>query len=316
VKKREELQDSIGLEDLKREYERSLLAGDKRIKGPRYALNVFSRYLNETALDPLRIDHHAAQDFQSWLSHQSQRYQAGSILGIIGSLSSFYDYLKKRKLILSNPFTLIDRISTPSRLPGNIPDEKDMDELLLFLRRFTRGKNLRDYKTHYKAHVVSELMYSTGMRISEAAGIKTEDVDLIRGTVVVRDLKTKQIRRAFLNEYARDVLQIYMEEMREKVLWLYNGADDSLLFGSTTNLKTWLSQNLEEACKQMEREKVTPHIFRHSFAYHLLKAGCDIRKIQKFLGHERLDTTSIYAKVDTQTLRNVLDRYHPRGGES
>ena len=77
-----------------------------------------------------------------------------------------------------------------------------------------------------------------------------------------------------------------------------------------------MTQNLEEACKQMEREKVTPHIFRHSFAYHLLKSGCDIRKIQKFLGHERLDTTSIYAKVDTQTLRNVLDRYHPRGGES
>jgi len=298
-----------------KEYENYLLAEGKRISGMRYALKVFNRYLDETSLDIFCISYHSAQGFQSWLSAQNEKYSTGTILAIIGSLSAFYSYLSKRKLNATNPFLLIDRVKAPFRIPGNIPDEAEMDALLTHLGRFTRGANLTMFKSSYKAHVVSELMYSTGMRISEIAAIKVCDIDLSLRTVVVHDSKTKKERTAFLNEYSCNVLSIYMNEFREKVLWLHNGGDSSLLFGCRRNLKTWLNRVLADACLQMGREKVTSHIFRHTFAYHLLRAGCDIRKIQKFLGHERLHTTQVYTKVDTEALRNVLDRYHPRSAK-
>lgn len=298
--------------EIAKEYESYLLAEGKRISGMRYAIKIFNRYLDEMDLDIFCINYQSAQNFQSWLSSQNEKYSTGTILAIIGSLSAFYSYLNKRKLNATNPFLLIDRVKAPFLIPGNIPDEAEMNTFLIFLAEFTRGKNLREYKSAYKAHVVSELMYSTGMRISEIAAIKVCDIDLTLRTVVVHDSKTKKERTAFLNEYSCNVLSIYMDEFRERVLWLHNGGDSSLLFGCKRNLKTWLNSVLSEACREMGRDKVTSHIFRHAFAYHLLRAGCDIRKIQKFLGHERLNTTQVYTKVDTEALRNVLDRYHPR----
>ena len=293
-------------------YENYLLASGMRTKGIRHSMSIYRRYLNETGLDIFTLGYRDAQNFQSWLSAQKDRYQASSILSIIGPLSAFYDYTGKRRITGTNPFRLIDRVKAPHRIPGNIPDEAEIDALLTYLGRFTRGGNLREFKSAYKAHVLAELLYSTGMRISEAAAIKVTDVDLACRLVTVHDSKTKKERTAFLNEYSCSVLSIYINEMRDKVLWMHNGADPDLLFGSRVNLKTWLNSVLADTCREMGREKVTSHIFRHAFGYHMLRAGCDIRKIQKFLGHERLNTTQVYTKVDTEKLRNVLDRYHPR----
>ena len=295
-----------------KEYENYLLASGMRTKGIKHSVSVFTRYLDENGLDILSLGYRDAQNFQSWLTSQKGRYSASSILSIIGPLSAFYDYTGKRRITGTNPFSLIDRVKAPHRIPGNIPDEAEMDALLTHLGRFTRGGNLREFKSAYKAHVLTELLYSTGMRISEAAVIKVTDVDLSGGLVAVHDSKTKKERIAFLNEYSCSVLYIYINELRGKVLWMHNGADPDLLFGSRVNLKTWLNSVLSDACREMGRGKVTSHIFRHAFGYHMLRAGCDIRKIQKFLGHERLNTTQVYTKVDTEKLRNVLDRYHPR----
>ena len=297
---------------ISKEYENYLLASGMRTKGIRHSMSIYRRYLNETGLDILTADYRDAQNFQGYLVSQKDRYQTSSILSIIGPLSAFYDYAQKRRITAANPFRLIDRVKAPHRIPGNIPDEKEMDALLTHLGRFTRGGNLREFKSAYKAHVLVELLYATGMRISEAAALKVGDVDLACRLVTVHDSKTKKERRAFLNEYSSHVLSIYINDLREKVLWMHNGADPALLFGSRVNLKTWLNSVLSEVCREMGREKVTSHIFRHAFGYHLLRAGCDIRKIQKFLGHERLNTTQVYTKVDTEALRNVLDRYHPR----
>jgi len=291
-------------------YKSHLLASGKKTKGFRHSFNILTEYLDGS--DFLSLDYREAQNFQSWMTEQEDRYSHASILSIIGPLSAFWDYLKKRRLVLVNPFRLIERIKAPVKLPGNIPDEKEMDELMAYLGEFARGRNLCDYKRNYKAHLLCELLYSTGMRISEAAAIRMEDIDLTGGTVLVHDIKTNSERIAYLNDYVRDILIVYLEEFRERVLWRSEGSN--LLFGASTNLKKWLNGVLEEICIEMGREKVTSHIFRHAFGYHMLKAGCDIRKIQKFLGHRRLSTTGVYTKVDTEALRNILDQYHPRGG--
>lgn len=301
------------MKEIVKEYENYLLTAGKRIKGIRYSVKIFNRYLQESNLELLILSYRDAQGFQSWLQDQNGRYSPASIQSIIGPLTSFYDYMKKKQLISVNPFHLIERIKIPFRIPGNIPDEKEMDTLLTFIAGFTRGKDLREYKRDYKAHVLCELLYSTGIRIGEAAAIGLDDIDLTAGTVLVHDSKTNSERIAFLNDYVKNILLIYVNEMREKILWLHNGADPSLLFGCSANLKIWLNGILKEVCREMGRDKVSSHIFRHAFGYHMLKAGCDIRKIQKFLGHKRLDTTGVYTKVDTEALRNILDQYHPRG---
>jgi len=302
---------SINITELQNQYEAYLLASGKRIRRTRSSLNVFREYLEGQNF--LTINRQEAQEFQTWLiKDQEDRYAINSIPTVMSPLSSFYDYLKKRNLIISNPFRFIDKVSVPHRLPGNIPNEKEMDALLNHLADFTRGKNLRDFKRDYKAHLVCELLYSTGMRIHEAAAIRLDDINLQASTILVRDSKTNSRRTAYLNDYTRQILTTYMEEFREKILWFVNGADEELLFGTTTNLAIWLNDVLAKACKEMGREKITSHMFRHAFGYHMLRAGCDIRKIQKFLGHQQLSTTAIYTKVDTESLRNILDHYHPR----
>lgn len=303
---------SNNIERVQKSYEAYLLASGKRTKGIRHSVNILMEYCS--GFDPLLLSYREAQEFQSWMVNQKTRYTPASIHSVLGPLNSFYGYMKKRGVIPVNPFPLIDRVALPVRIPGNIPDEKEMNTLLKHLSLFTRGKNLREYKRHYKAHVLAELLYSTGMRISEAALITLEDVDLINGTVNVHDRKTGSERIAFLNDHVKSILQIYLDEMREKVLWNTKVTDDSLLFGASGNLKTWFNSVLAEACTEMGREKVTSHIFRHAFGYHMLRSGCDIRQIQKLLGHESLNTTAIYTKVDTEELRNILDRYHPRKG--
>ncbi|MCK5201431.1 MAG: hypothetical protein KAR21_23920, partial [Spirochaetales bacterium] len=154
---------------ISKEYENYLLASGMRTKGIRHSMSIYRRYLNETGLDILTADYRDAQNFQGYLVSQKDRYQTSSILSIIGPLSAFYDYAQKRRITAANPFRLIDRVKSPHRIPGNIPDEAEMDALLIHMARFTRGTNLTEFKSAYKAHVLTELLYSTGMRISEAA---------------------------------------------------------------------------------------------------------------------------------------------------
>ena len=239
------------MKGIAKEYETHLLTVGKRIKGIRYSMKIFNRYLQESNLDLQILSYRDAQGFQSWLQDQNGRYLPASIQSIIGPLSSFYDYIRKKQLISVNPFHLIERIKIPFRIPGNIPDEKEMDSLLNYLSGFTRGVDLKEYKRDYKAHVLCELLYSTGIRISEAAAIRLDDIDLTAGTVLVHDSKTNSERIAFLNDYVKNILLIFVNDMREKVLWLHNGADPSLLFGCSINLKTWLNSQIGRAsCRE------------------------------------------------------------------
>jgi len=230
----------------------------------------------------------------------------------VGSLTTFYDYLRKRKLIPANPFREIRKVKRMKGLPKNILNEAQMSAFLKTLKEFWKGADLTERRKLYKAHVIAEFMYSTGSRINEVMKLTADDIDFLRGTVAVRDSKTGKSRECILGEYAAKVLKIYVEDTREYVLFGKNGGDARLLFGSKTNLKTWLNAFLGAECGKLGLPKVTTHHFRHAVGYHLLRAGCDIRYIQELLGHEKLSTTEVYTKVDKEDLRAVLDRFHPR----
>ncbi|WP_319561396.1 tyrosine-type recombinase/integrase [Marispirochaeta sp.] len=228
---------------------------------------------------------------------------------VLASACAYYAYLYERGEVVSNPFLVVDRLATGTVLPKNIPNEDDLGKLLDRLADFLRpGESLRMSKRRYRSYVVAEFLYGTGMRISEASGVQLCDLDCETRTVKIRDVKTKKERYGVFSEYTAAVVGKWLS-LRELVL---KNPGSPLLFGSSANLRVTVNEDLKTVCRELGQDPVTCHSFRHAYAYHLLKAGCDIRKIQGLLGHAKLSSTQVYAKVDTESLKAVLDRYHPR----
>lgn len=299
------------------DYYRYLILSDKSKDNPKKSLKVFFKYISNQDMNFFNLKIHEAQDFQTHLMTEVNnegkiRYSKGTVTVIIGCLTTFYTYLRRKKLIIANPFLEIKKVKRDKALPRNIFNEERMNSFLKHLKEFWKHGNLKDKKQIYKSHVISELMYSTGARISEIMLLKENDIDFDRGLVKVTDIKTKRERDVILNEYALRLLKIYVEEMRGFVLFGKNNADTTLLFGSSKNLKMWLNMILNRESKKLEYGTFTTHNFRHAVGYHLLRAGCDLRYIQEILGHKVLRSTQVYTKVDKEDLRNIIDKYHPR----
>lgn len=303
-------------ENILNEYLKELALQNRPFVKVKSNLKIFFTYIENASLNFLRLRILNAQDFQMYLTTATDetgniRYSRGSTLNLIGSVTSFYDYLKKKKLITSNPFLEITRIRHGKSLPKNILNEEKMDKFLRHLRHFNQGKDLVARKNLYKAHVIAELMYSTGARINEIESLKPSDIDYIKGLVRIKDTKSGKYRDVILNEYASKVLSIYIS-MREYILFGKNNADMTLLFGSRLNLQVKLNYLLNAESKKLGLGKFTSHHFRHALGYHLLKNGCDIRYIQEILGHRALNTTQVYTRVDKEDLKNIIDEFHPR----
>ena len=282
-----------------------------------YGLKIFFAYLNNLNLNYRFFKIKDAEDFQSYLTIQTRedgraRFTSSTVLNITGAVLSFFEYLKKRNVIFANPFSGVPRPKQNKALPRNILNEENMNTLLLHFKDFMKGEGLYEKKQLYKAHVVGELMYSTGARVNEIAKLKPDDIDFYRGVVLLKDSKTGKSREAILNSFAEKVLSIYIAEMRKYIILERYDTDTSLLFGAKINLKYWINDIIANECEKLGLGKFTSHNFRHAVGFHLLRAGCDIRFIQEILGHQTLHSTQIYTKVEKEDLRNVIDRFHPR----
>jgi site-specific recombinase XerD len=237
-------------------------------------------------------------------------YCSRTVISIIGCVSVFYDYLVKQGATLYNPFKGIERIKSSRSLPRNILDEEKLSELLDSLKEKIRtGKNLDEKRRFYRIHVLAELMYSTGARINEVVKLTEEDLDLMRGVVTLRDDKTGMERTGFLNSYVCELLHLYIDT---KPLITGAASNEELLFNSKARLCRNFNRDIRAVSETLELGNFKSHNLRHSFGSHMLRAGCDIRYIQAFLGHTRLSTTQIYTKIDKLDLRSVLDTFHPR----
>jgi site-specific recombinase XerD len=158
----------------------------------------------------------------------------------------------------------------------------------------------------YKVHVITELLYSTGLRISEAAGLLPLHIDTARRLVQVHNGKGGKNRTAFLTVYAAAVLDLYLEKGR-------GAHGDRRVFGvGSGRLRQQINDTVKAACRRVGIPEISSHGFRHSLGTHLLRAGCDIRHIQAILGHDKLETTQVYTHVDKEDIKLSLDTYHPR----
>jgi site-specific recombinase XerD len=295
-------------------WRRSLVRGGynaKTVKQLRSGLRQLFRYLGEADLRPQEVGYPQAQGYLEWLHRQGRRYADWTLAGYLSAASSFYRYLKAEGLVREDPFGELEGPRLRRTVPRTILKEPQMQRLLEELSHFDEARGTKELRRRYRVHLIAELQYSTGMRIDEVAHLKAEDVDLEAGTIEVRHGKGGRSRRVFLNDYARGVLELYMARMRDLVLEKTSTA--ALLFGAgSQRLMGLMRRELPRVSEALGYGRLRSHDFRHAFAFHLLRSGCDVRSIQELLGHRLLRSTEVYTRVEREDLRAVLDTYHPR----
>ena len=279
-------------------------------------LKSFFSYLEIIGKTIGEIGHKEVQEFQTYISTLKNEdgglhYASLSVATIMSITLRFYNFLRETGRAYKNPFLGVKRIRLERKLPRNIPEEEKMSGILKILREFWKQKNMREKRMYYKSHVMAELMYASGMRIGEVLSLREEDIDYEEKVVHIRHGKGGKERYAYLNEYAAQVLKIYAGAMRKLVT--RNKSSDRL-FGLTdsSTISATFHRVLKAASTEYGIGRFPSHNFRHTLGYHLLKRGCDMRYIQLILGHEDMNTTTIYTKVSKEGLKKELDTYHPR----
>ena len=226
----------------------------------------------------------------------------GRYFTYLTAASSFLDFLSVRSLVYSNPFKEIRFIKSEKTLPPVILKEKQMSMLLLYFAEYWKRTNLKSKIKAYRMHVLTELLYSTGLRITEAANLRISDIDFDSATIRVREGKGGYSRIVVLNDYVRDVLSLYVNEIRDLIQSSWH--DPKLLFGTGwERFGKWANETLREATEELSLPPVTCHGFRHALGFHLLRSGCPLRSIQSILGHKRIKNTEIYTKVEKEDLK-------------
>lgn len=243
---------------------------------------------------------------------EKPRYAPTSIKGIIFTLRHLFRYLYRNELILSNPFDrLMIKINTVSKIRPCI----DEGEIATFLDSIDmKGKlNIRD-------RALFEMMYETGLRVSEVSKLDVTDIALKSGKVFVREGKGRKDRVVPLGRNALEYLKIYIK--RARPLFLKNVGDQEktrALYltqnGGRINVAS-ISHRLKKRFRDLGIEtNVSPHMIRHSFATHMLAHGADIKAVKEILGHSSMETTVIYTHFTHQSLKKLIKMYHPRENE-
>ncbi len=220
----------------------------------------------------------------------------------ISSLKGFYLYLVDNNIIRESPLEEVYSLKTKKTLPKYLSVE-EVDRLL--------NINLKT-PFDYRNKAMLEVMYATGLRVSELVGLCFSNIDFENSLIRVNG-KGKKDRIVPLGEIAQYYLKIYINDYRSKLL---NKNNYDLIF--LNNHGKPISRQgfnfiLNNIRKEVKIDKdITPHTLRHSFATHLLERGADIRSIQEMLGHENISTTNIYTYVVNNVLRENYDTYFPR----
>ncbi len=241
-------------------------------------------------------------EVQARPSRKGTPYALATQIGILNALRFLFSWLTKTGRLLSDPTRHLASPRRPQHLPRALKTG-DVSRLLRSLESDTL-LGLRD-------RALVELLYGSGIRRKEAAGIKLADLDLDGRELLVREGKGRKDRMVPLGKKAKEALAHYLEVARPKLL---RGEDEGSVFIGRRGQPLSGGQITHRVAELGRRIllDLSPHVLRHSCATHLLRGHADIRHIQKLLGHASLSTTERYTKVDLQDLRKVIQRCHPR----
>ena len=240
---------------------------------------------------------------------QVYNYQKTTVARKIASLRTFYKYLYRERKIDSNPAMNLNNPKRPKSLPKFLtPNE--VEQIL--------NNTKIETPAGYRNRTILELLWATGMRISELSGLNFGDLNLEHNEIRVFGKGSKE-RIILVTDRAKSFLERYIETARAlipKGFPVPPQNEDSPVFINNTGfrLQTRTVRNvINEVVEKISLPKhVTPHVFRHSFATHLIENGADLRVVQELLGHASISNTQIYTHVSTQHLKEVYNQAHPR----
>ena len=232
----------------------------------------------------------------------NKRYTSKSISRHISSLKSFFKYLTKNDIIKKNPMLLISNPKLQKKLPNYI-NYNDL-EILFKISDQNDTLGLRNA-------LIMELLYSTGIRVSELVNIKLEHIDFSNNRIMILGKGNKE-RYVLYGNVCKNLLDKYLKESRN--ILNKNNCEYLLLnkFGNKITdraIRMIIDDIVKKSCLKLN---ISPHTLRHTFATHLLNEGADLKIVQELLGHENISTTGIYTHVSNEHLRKVYLEAHPR----
>jgi integrase/recombinase XerC len=277
------------------------------VKNYRNDIGQFLDFLREEGIGSLdEVDRKVLRRYLARL--QEDGYVRASIARRVSELRSFYRYLTREGVLETNPFTVASSPKVPKRLPEYL--ERAEVEALLMAPDISTSQGQRD-------RAIIEVLYASGLRVSELVGLNLSDLDLERGEVKVLGKGGKE-RICLLGEPARRALKQYIREGRRRLMKGDRATDALFLnrFGGRLSVRSVDSIVSKYSRIAGLTKRVTPHILRHTFATHLMDGGADLRVVQELLGHARLATTQIYTHVSKSRAREIYLKSHPRARKS
>lgn len=299
------------MQDLNRLIEKYLLAcqyhkglNQKTIKAYRIDLQQFSGQASE--------QWYSREQITNYLVLLQQKYRVRSVKRKIASVKAFFNYLEYEELLPDNPFLKIRiKLNEPFLLPRTIP----LPTIEQLLGRIYAEANAPQHtklqpKSAIRDAAVIELLFASGMRVSELCSLKRENIDLLDGTIKIFGKGAKERILQIGNESVLSALRNYVvafeDQIQKSGAFFVNRLGKQL---SEQSVRFMIVKYSEAAGIPLH---ITPHMFRHSFATFLLEEDVDIRYIQRLLGHSSIITTQIYTHVTAKKQRDILYSKHPR----
>ena len=276
-------------------------ASDNTLSSYLRDINQFKTWLLGAGLPDLRrVKKDTINEYMLYLSGAGK--SPATITRCTASLKSFYAYMLGRGAVKTNPAKNIAALKVERKCP-EILTSKEV-ELFLEQPKCVDEKGYRD-------HAMLELLYATGIRVSELIGLDVGDVNLAGGFIRCRS-KTRE-RIIPLYRTAIKALRDYITDIRPRII---SGPDEQALFvnmngGRMSRQGFWKIIKYYQEKAEISKD-ITPHTLRHSFAVHLLENGADLRSIQEMLGHADISSTQIYAHIIKKHLKDVYQKAHPR----
>ncbi|HET7522087.1 MAG TPA: tyrosine recombinase XerC [Bacillales bacterium] len=264
----------------------------------------FMNYMGQQAVECFAAVSYA--DVRLYLSELHQKgYARRTVARKLSCLRSLYRFLEREQLVSSNPFAAASLPKANLRLPKFFYKE-EMEQLF----------SAADVSTPLgqRNQAILELLYATGIRVSECCRLMPQNFDFFIGTVLVKG-KGRKERYVPVGGFALEAIEYYIQNGRQVLLSKAKEPSDALFLNyrggrlSERSVRTILNDLMKRAAM---KSRITPHVLRHTFATHLLNEGADLRAVQELLGHEHLSSTQVYTHVTKERLRHVYTKHHPR----
>ncbi|HEY6876717.1 MAG TPA: tyrosine recombinase XerC [Polyangiales bacterium] len=274
-------------------------------------LHALARWLSAHLPDKCDAAALSTRDLRAFVASTAGDHEPATVARKVAALRAFYRFLRRRAGLTNNPARALATPKLRRKLPRFLSVEKAGETVEMPTARGTAAIDLRD-------RALLEVMYGSGVRVSELVGLSLSSIDLDDGIARVLGKGSKE-RLVPLGRAAREALHAYLE-VRDALRDRHGGQDPDALFLSTRGLRLGARQvqliTKRYGALATGSDALHPHALRHSCATHLLEAGADLRSIQELLGHASLSTTQKYTHVSTDQLQAIYTKAHPHAGRT